>query len=64
MEYSKGRHDVITKTLKWLDNNFCEWKNKPKRVEGFFDTLEEMKEDFKRYVEELRTITKTTKTHD
>lgn len=52
MEYSKGRHDAITKAIEWLDDNFCEWTNEPKRVEGFFDTLEEMKDDFKNAMEE------------
>lgn len=48
MEYSKGRYDTITKAVEWLEDNFCEWPNEPKRVEGFFDTLEEMKKDFKK----------------
>lgn len=52
MEYSKGKYDAITKAIEWLEDNFCEWPDEPKRVEGFFDTLEEMKEDFKKAMEQ------------
>lgn len=39
MEYSKGRYDAFTKAIEWLEDNFCEWPNEPKRVEGFLIPL-------------------------